>query len=95
MSGDFLGNDPGAISESLKIGAEHPTSWERVAVFIVVDSMAHMMNQLSLLISRPVQLFPPSDGRTGARLVYRHQLSWGRMQATMCCLPHPYHECVG
>jgi hypothetical protein len=48
-SADFTGYDPGAIWEDLKIGVEHPTRWERVAVRI-----------FSFLIPCPVKVFPPS-----------------------------------
>jgi len=36
-SANFTGYDPGALWEDLKIGVEHPTRWERVAVVTDVD----------------------------------------------------------
>ena len=59
-SADFTGYDPGAIWEDLKIGVEHPTRWERVAVVTDVDWIVRMVRIFSFLIPRPVKVFPPS-----------------------------------
>jgi hypothetical protein len=60
-SADFTGYDPGALWEDLKIGVEHPTRWERVAVVTDVGWIVQMMRLFSFLMPCPVKLFPPSE----------------------------------
>jgi hypothetical protein len=60
-SANFTGYDPGAIWEDLKIGVEHPTSWERVAVVTDVDWIVQMMRLLGFLMPCPAKLFPSSE----------------------------------
>jgi len=60
-STDFTGYDPGAIWEDLKIGVEHPTRWERVAVVTDVDWIVQMMRLFGFLMPCPAKLFPPSE----------------------------------
>jgi hypothetical protein len=60
-SANFTGYDAGAISEDMKIGVEHPTRWERVAVVSDVDWIVQMMRLCSLLIPCPTKLFPSSE----------------------------------
>jgi hypothetical protein len=60
-SADFTGYDPGALWEDLKIGAEHPTRWERIAVVTDVDWIVQMMRIFSFLMPCPVKLFLPSE----------------------------------
>jgi hypothetical protein len=57
---DFTGYDPGAIWEDLKIGVEHPSRWERVAVVTDEDWIVRMMRLFSFLMPCPVKLFPLS-----------------------------------
>lgn len=59
-SANFTGYDPGAIWEDLKIGVEHPTRWERVAVVTDVDWIVQMMRLFSFLVPCPTKLFPSS-----------------------------------
>jgi len=59
-SADFTGYNPGAIWEDLKIGVEHPTRWERVAVVTDVNWIAKMMRIFGFLMPCPVKLFPLS-----------------------------------
>ena len=59
-SADFTGYDPGALWEDLKIGVEHPTRWERVAVVTDVDWIVLMVRIFSFLMPCPVKVFPPS-----------------------------------
>jgi hypothetical protein len=59
-SANFTGYAPGAIWEDLKIGVEHPTRWERVAVVTDVDWIVQMMSLFSFLIPCPIKLFPSS-----------------------------------
>ena len=60
-SADFSGYDPGAIWEDLKIGVEHPTRWERVAVVTDVNWVVQMMRLFSFLFPCPTKLFPSSE----------------------------------
>jgi hypothetical protein len=60
-STDFTGYDPSALWEDLKIGVEHPTRWERVAVVTDVGWIVQMMRLFSFLMPCPVKLFPPSE----------------------------------
>ena len=60
-SPNFTGYDPGTIWEDLKIGVEHPTRWERVAVVTDVDWIVQMVRVFSFLVPCPVRLFPSSD----------------------------------
>jgi hypothetical protein len=60
-SADFTGYDPGAMWEDLKIGVEHPTRWERVAVVTDVDWIVQMMRLFSFLWPCPTKLFSPSE----------------------------------
>ena len=61
ISANFTGYDPGAIREDMKIGAEHPTRWERAAVVTDVDWIVQMMKLFSFLIPCPTKLFPLSE----------------------------------
>jgi dihydroorotase len=54
-------HDPGAIWEDLKIGVEHPTRWERVAVVTDVDWIVQTIRIFSFLMPCPTKLFPPSE----------------------------------
>jgi hypothetical protein len=56
-SPDFSGYDAGAMWEDLKIGLEHPTRWERVAVVTDVDWIVQMMRLFSFLWPCPTKLF--------------------------------------
>jgi hypothetical protein len=60
-SADFTGYDLVAMWEDLKIGVEHPTRWERVAVVTDVDWIVQMMRLFSFLIPCPTKLFPSSE----------------------------------
>ena len=60
-SANFTGYDAGAIWQDFKIGVEHPTRWERVAVVTDVDWIAQMMRLFSFLIPCPAKLFSPSE----------------------------------
>jgi hypothetical protein len=60
-SANFAGYDPGAIWEDFKIGVEHPTRWERVAVVTDVDWIVQMMRLFSFLVPFPTKLFRSSE----------------------------------
>ena len=58
---DFGGIDPGAIWEDLKVGMEHLTSWERVALVTDVEWIAHTMRLFSFLMPGEMKSFPTSE----------------------------------
>ena len=60
-SADFTGYDLSAMWEDLKIGVEHPTRWERVAVVTDVDWIVQIIRLFSFLLPCPVKLFPSSE----------------------------------
>ena len=60
-SASFTGYDSGAIWEDLKIGVEHPTRWERVAVVTDVDWIVQTMRLFSFLLPCPAKLFSTSE----------------------------------
>jgi hypothetical protein len=60
-SANFTGYDPGALWEDFKIGVEHPTRWERIAVVTDVDWIVKMIRTFSFLMPCPVKLFQPSE----------------------------------
>lgn len=54
----FAGIDPGAAWEDLKIGVEHLTQWERVAVVTDVEWIKLMVNAFRFLMPGHVRVFP-------------------------------------
>ncbi len=61
ISADFAGYDAGAIWEDMKVGAEHPTRWERAAVVTDVDWIVQAMHIFRFLMPCPTKLFTPSE----------------------------------
>jgi hypothetical protein len=61
ISANFTGYEPGAIWEDLKIGLEHFTRWERVAVVTDVDWIAQTIRAFRFLMPCPTKLFPVSE----------------------------------
>jgi len=57
---DF-GIDPSAIWEDFKVGMEHLTRWERVAVVTDVDWIKQTMQLFSFLIPGAMKSFPTSE----------------------------------
>lgn len=57
----FSGVDPGAAWEDLKLGVEHLSRWERVAVVTDVDWIKHLLNAFRFVIPCPVRLFSVAD----------------------------------
>lgn len=58
---DFAGIDPGAIWEDFKVGMEHLTRWERVAVVTDVEWIKHTMRFFSFLMPGTMKSFPTSE----------------------------------
>jgi hypothetical protein len=55
---DFAGYDPGAIWEDFKVGMEHLTRWERVAVVTDVEWIKQTMRFFSFLMPGAMRVFP-------------------------------------
>ncbi len=58
---DFAGIDADAILEDFKVGMEHLSRWERVAVVTDVQWIAHAVSLFSFLIPGAMKLFATKD----------------------------------
>lgn len=58
---DFTGIDPGAMWEDFKVGMEHLTRWERVAVVTDVEWIKQTMRLFSFLMPGAMKTFPASE----------------------------------
>jgi phosphoserine phosphatase len=58
---DFTGYDPGAIWEDFKVGMEHLTRWERVAVVTDVEWIKQTMRFFSFLMPGAMKVFATSE----------------------------------
>lgn len=58
---EFAGMDPGAIWEDFKIGVEHLSQWERVAVVTDVEWIRLAVNAFRFLVPCDVQIFGTAD----------------------------------
>lgn len=57
----FTGVDAGAAWEDAKIGVEHLTRWERVAVVTDVDWMKHTVNAFRFVMPGQLRVFPTAQ----------------------------------
>jgi hypothetical protein len=60
-AGDFSGIDPGAVFTDFKVGMEHFTRWERIAVVTDVDWIKHTMQFFSFMMPAQMRIFPLSQ----------------------------------
>jgi hypothetical protein len=58
---DFSGIDAGAIWEDFKVGMEHLTRWERVAVVTDVEWIKQTMRLFSFLMPGALRTFPTAQ----------------------------------
>jgi len=58
---DFVGIDPGAIWEDFKVGMEHLSRWERVAVVTDIEWIKQTMRFFSFLMPGAMKSFPSSQ----------------------------------
>lgn len=56
-SGDFAGYDHGALWEDFKIGMEHPSRWERIAVVTDVEWIKNAVGFFAFLMPAMTMLF--------------------------------------
>jgi len=57
-SADFAGIDAGAVWEDFKVGMEHLSRWERVALVTDVEWMKQTMRFFSFLMPGATKAFP-------------------------------------
>jgi hypothetical protein len=60
-AGDFVGIDPGAIWEDFRIGIEHLSRWERVAVVTDVEWIKQTMRLFGFLMPGAMRAFAASE----------------------------------
>ena len=58
---DFSGIDPGAMWEDFKVGMEHVTRWERIAVVTDVEWIKQTMRLFSFLMPGTLKSFSSSE----------------------------------
>jgi len=58
---NFAGIDPGAVWEDFKVGMEHFTRWERIAVVTDIEWIRHMVRFFSFLLPGTTKIFPLAD----------------------------------
>lgn len=58
---DFAGFEPGAMWEDFKIGVEHLTRWDRVAVVTDVDWIEKAVRFFGFLVPATIRLFSRSE----------------------------------
>ena len=61
IAGDFSGIEPGAMWEDFKVGMEHLTRWERMAVVTDVDWIKHAVHFFSFLMPGTLRTFASRD----------------------------------
>ncbi|MGD8417174.1 MAG: STAS/SEC14 domain-containing protein [Pseudomonadales bacterium] len=61
VGGDFAGIDAGAMWEDFRIGVEHLSRWERMAVVTDVDWIRHTIRAFSFLMPGEMRVFPTSE----------------------------------
>jgi hypothetical protein len=58
---DFTGFDPGAMWQDFKVGMEHLTRWERIAVVTDVDWIRHAMQMFAFMMPATVRAVPIAE----------------------------------
>jgi hypothetical protein len=58
---DFAGIDPSAVWEDFKVGMQHLTRWERVAVVTDVEWIKHATMLFGFLMPAAMKTFPTSQ----------------------------------
>jgi SpoIIAA-like len=66
LGSQFSGIEPGAAWEDLKVGVEHLTRWERMAVVTDVDWIRHMINAFRFVMPGQLRVFSTAQA-SGAR----------------------------
>ena len=58
---DFAGLDPGAMWEDFKVGMEHFTHWERIAIVTDMDWLSNALKVFAFLMPGDIRHFPLAD----------------------------------
>lgn len=74
---DFAGIDPGAVWEDFKIGMEHLTRWERIAVVTDVEWIKHTVHFFSFLLPGTTKIFPLSEAARAREWIAADQRATG------------------
>lgn len=61
VGADFVGFEPGAMWEDFKVGVEHLTRWDRVAVVTDVDWIGKAVRFFSFLMPATTRLFSRAE----------------------------------
>jgi len=61
LGSQFSGIEPGAAWEDLKVGVEHLTRWERVAMVTDTDWIKHMVNAFRFMMPGHLRVFPTAQ----------------------------------
>ena len=69
IGSDFEGIDPGAIWSDFKVGMEHLTRWERMAVVTDVDWIKHTMRFFSFLVPGEMRFYPVAEAEEARRWI--------------------------
>ncbi len=60
-SADFVGIDPGAMWEDFKVGMEHLTRWERVALVTDIEWIKQTVRLWGFLMPASTRVFPTAE----------------------------------
>ena len=77
LSSQFSGIDPGAAWDDLKVGVEHLTRWERMAVVTDVDWIKHLINAFRFLLPGQLRVFATAQ-KSEARTWILSTDAWSR-----------------
>ncbi|HVZ54844.1 MAG TPA: STAS/SEC14 domain-containing protein [Pseudolabrys sp.] len=58
IDADFTGFDPGAMWEDFKVGMEHLSRWERIALVSDVEWIKQMMRLFGFMVPAAIRSFP-------------------------------------
>jgi len=61
IGGDFEGYDASAAWEDFKVGMEHFSRWERIAVITDIGWIKHSMQLFSFIMPGTTRVYPPAD----------------------------------
>lgn len=61
IGADFTGIEPGAVWEDIKVGMQHLSRWERIAVVTDVNWIGHSIKAFSFLMPGEVRIFPIAE----------------------------------
>jgi hypothetical protein len=65
----FSGIEAGAIWEDFRIGIEHLSRWERIAVVTDIEWIRHTMNAFRFLLPGKIRVFVGSDARAARKWI--------------------------